>query len=387
MDDDVWSPSEITQLRNIVLELLDKKCDSNLYVMADPEIFRSFVNKCTRVFKTRSKEDISSKIYEEFDLSSLSVKKGKWSKKEEEIIKNKAREYVTEHEKSIEEILDSNNEERRKFYIFIAQDLQRPLRSVRKKINRLLNPKNHLGQYSEKELHALVLLEKKYKKSDTKWKDIGDKMGRSADSVRDRYVKAGKHYKNDKIPWSLDEELALLQAVNRYNTDWDKVSEAVGTKNRYKCLRKYYSIKSRTNYSSKGHKNFEDVKIDIVRILNKLDRNYLSDIDWYDVSRQVPNCSASYLKSVFRQMVAKYVPFSNDYSLQEIIDILMRKLGQVKSNKQLEKSAEPPDLEHVFIDIKEKCMETKCDVDNGSMEDSENDSCLWCIKQEVIDIN
>jgi hypothetical protein len=73
-----------------------------------------------------------------------------------------------------------SKEERSDFYPTISKGLQRPLFAVYRRVKRDYDVNNHKGVYTQAEVNTLKLLLQQYGPD---WKLIGEKLGRSAQSV------------------------------------------------------------------------------------------------------------------------------------------------------------------------------------------------------------
>ncbi|KAL5252753.1 hypothetical protein ACHWQZ_G015502 [Mnemiopsis leidyi] len=160
------------------------------------------------------------------DIEEIKYRTGKWLKEEEDTLKANAREYLLIHNLTLPDIFKLANKDRKPFYKHCSQNINRKYTNVYKKALRMFDEKNHLGHYTEQEIKTLKKLEATVK-DENKWKAIGEKMGRSANSVRDRATKIGAEVKKNKRKrkWTEKEKERFRIAFEKHGKEWQTVSE------------------------------------------------------------------------------------------------------------------------------------------------------------------
>lgn len=136
-------------------------------------------------------------------------KTGQWTKDEVNILKKNVETYCEKHAITdpTRVIFDMQKEERKDFYRQCAKGLERPLFSVYRRLLRMYDKKNHMGKYSKEEVDRLRKLTTKYGKD---WSKIGQEMGRSASSVKDK-MRLLRESNTGK--WMPEEEDRLVEAI------------------------------------------------------------------------------------------------------------------------------------------------------------------------------
>jgi len=127
-----------------------------------------------------SKDDKNS-----FQDKGVKWRMGMWSKDEVKLLKENIDKYckMQNIENPCQLIFGTPKDERKQFYKSIAKGISRPLFAIYRKTLRLYDRKNYIGKYSEEEVEKLRNLHTKHGND---WTTIGNLIGRSAASVKDR---------------------------------------------------------------------------------------------------------------------------------------------------------------------------------------------------------
>jgi len=230
-------------------------------------------------------------------LQGQSWKQGVWNKEEIEKLKQNILEYC--EDRNIKDpsciIFTSGKDERKDFYKTIAKDINRPLFSVYRRVVRMYDPKNHIGKYSSNELKKLQDLREQYGND---WQKIGQALGRSAASIKDRC----RHLKEDcnTGPWSSVEEDCLCEAVfalshslpeeNPVNgIPWIQVAQQVLTRSERQCRKKWLSFFNTKRVSAAEWDKEDDVYL--INRLSNIEADDDSNINWADLAHSWPRPS------------------------------------------------------------------------------------------------
>ncbi|XP_063678247.1 cyclin-D-binding Myb-like transcription factor 1 [Bolinopsis microptera] len=260
------------------------------------------------------------------DNGGLIFKTGKWMREEEEILKTNARGYLQENDLTLPALFALSAAERKPFFKHCCDNINRAYINVYKKAMRMFDEKNHLGSYTDKEISLLKKLSSSVD-DDHKWKVIGEKMGRSANSVRDRATKIGAEPKNRrKRKWTPQEKDRFKAAVEKHGHNWQLVSNAVGTRTPRQCLK--YSVDQR-NSENRGESMSMQDQVTMVELLSREPVNYTDDVDWKKIADKFPGgdnnpaITPLNLKCRFRKLIVYRIPFHYQLSFNDIMDILM----------------------------------------------------------------
>jgi len=230
-------------------------------------------------------------------LQGQSWKQGVWSKEEIEQLKKNIQEYCTDHNvKDLSHIIfTSGKDERKDFYKTIAKDINRPLFSVYRRVVRMYDPKNHVGKYSSNELQKLQDLRRQYGND---WQKIGQALGRSAASIKDRC----RHLKEDcnTGPWSSEEEDHLCEAVFALSNSlpgenpvngihWIQVAQQVLTRSERQCRKKWLSFFNTKRVSITEWDKEDDLHL--INRLSSIEADDDSNISWTDLAHSWPRPS------------------------------------------------------------------------------------------------
>jgi len=217
----------------------------------------------------------------------IAWKQGTWSVDEVSLLNSNIMEYCQQRgiEDPADIIFNMPKEDRKDFYRVASAGLQRPLFAVYRRIIRMYDAKNHIGKYTTEEVERLRELLEEY---GANWAAIGNAMGRSAQSVKDRCrlfkedVQAGK--------WKEEEEEKLITAVHEVcatsmgtsvtsNIPWAAVAELVKTRTEKQCRIKWLNA---LNWKQAGGKTGWSHKDDVM-LVSRIETSGCQDeasLDW-----------------------------------------------------------------------------------------------------------
>ncbi|KAL4226547.1 Cyclin-D-binding Myb-like transcription factor 1 [Mactra antiquata] len=223
--------------------------------------------------------------------SGATWKQGQWTKDEVDLLQENIAEYCKMHNINdpTEVIFEMTKDDRKQFYRTIARGLQRPLFSVYRRVTRMYDQKNHIGKYSYEEKIKLKELRAKHGND---WATIGQALGRSASSVKDKCRLMKETCNSGK--WLPEEEKRLTQAVYDlaggrpgedivHGLSWAAVAEKVITRSEKQCRTKWLNY---MNWKMKGGKEWtraEDMNL-IIRVAN-MGVTDDTQIDWDELAR------------------------------------------------------------------------------------------------------
>jgi len=187
----------------------------------DPSVFLSTnFNESAAVRDVNSTDDLNkawfttSKDKEALLDKGVVWKQGAWSQEEVSTLTENIKDYCLARgiEDPAHVIFNMSKEERNDFYPTIAKGLQRPLFAVYRRVKRDYDVNNHKGVYTASEVEILKNLLSKHGPD---WKLIGEKLGRSAQSVKDRSRQFKDiDLKTNNGKWTGEEEKRLVMAVH-----------------------------------------------------------------------------------------------------------------------------------------------------------------------------
>eukprot|EP00111_Clytia_hemisphaerica_P001875 TCONS_00005265-protein len=217
-------------------------------------------------------------------------KDGPWSLEEEELLRTNIDNYCERN--SIVDptlmIYSEIKDLRRSFYREINKGLNRTLFAIYRKIRRIYDTRNYAGKYNKEEEDRLMEL---HEELGTNWTDIGQAMGRSAASVKDK-IRLLKNKKNTGH-WSDDELKLLSETVHTLTKtkvgesvttgiNWKLVAEKLGTRNEKQCFGKWLNF---LNWKEAGGKKW--IKTDEIELISRVAYACVTcenDLDWAKLS-------------------------------------------------------------------------------------------------------
>lgn len=220
-----------------------------------------------------------------------SWKTGKWTLDEINLLKDNIEKYCKEHgiDDARQIIYHGSKYDRPKFYPTISVGLNRPVFAVYRRVKRMYDTQNYRGKYSAEEVKKLKDLHAKHGRD---WAAIGNQMGRSSDSVKDRcrLVLDNEHSLGK---WSAEEEFKLARAVYtltgaKYGTSvtanigWNTVASSVGTRTEKQCRAKWLNYLNWKMCNGKSWTKAEDAGL--VDRISALGVETEEEIDWRKLS-------------------------------------------------------------------------------------------------------
>ncbi|XP_013393350.1 cyclin-D-binding Myb-like transcription factor 1 [Lingula anatina] len=251
-------------------------------------------------------------------------KQGQWSKEEVDLLQMNIVNYCKSHgiADPTEIIFEMSKDERKDFYRRIAVGLERPLFSVYRRVIRMYDQKNHMGKYTPEEIEKLRELKVKY---GTDWARIGQALGRSAASVKDRCRLMKDTCNSGK--WLNDEEKRLAEAVMNLTggkqgdsvtsgLSWAAVADHVKTRSEKQCRTKWLNY---LNWKNKGGTDWtRDDDIQLTLRIIESGVNDENEVDWEGLTRNWSSArSPQWLRGKWWQL-KRHVPDYHALSLQEI---------------------------------------------------------------------
>ncbi|ESO06937.1 hypothetical protein HELRODRAFT_191249 [Helobdella robusta] len=286
-------------------------------------------------------------------------KQGQWNPDEIQLLQNNINDYCSLHNvEDPSEIIFSANKDRKDFYKQIAHGLKRPLFAVYRRVIRMYDRKNYIGKYSPEELVQLKELQKKY---GCDWTAIGNSIGRSASSVRDRCRLSRNKWKHGK--WGYDEELKLCEIVYKLSQSapgeditsglsWAEVAKYVGSRNDKQCRNKWLN---NLNWKQRGGVQWtlQDDKMLLNRLLG-LYLNEEADINWDQIAYKWPSVrSPQWLRCKWWAMKRKVSNY-NHLTFKENLTAVLRLFEMYDEEDQpvMATSAAADDMpEEFFFDM------------------------------------
>ncbi|CAG0901420.1 unnamed protein product [Darwinula stevensoni] len=278
-------------------------------------------------------------------------KQGMWSKEESDILQENIERYCQEqgidHPRKI--VFNMTRDERKGFYRIIARGIQRPLFSIYRRVVRMYEKQEKVGPYSQEEVEALKQLVSIHGKN---WKLIGAALGRSGESIKDRYRLVRDDCRNGK--WNEEEEQKLSDAVHQVcgqesgemavsGINWTEVAQIVGTRSEKQCRNKW--LHCLYWKESKGSVWTHKDDLILVEKIGALNAKEEGDIDW--TSLVLENWSAvrspQWLRNKWGQLKRTYVINHKDLPLEEVFKKLRENISARNPVKQQRAKSEKPD--------------------------------------------
>lgn len=325
--------------------------------------------------------------------SGATWKQGQWSKDEIELLQLNISEYCRSHNigDPTEIIFEMTKDDRKQFYRTIAKGLQRPLFSVYRRVTRMYDQKNHMGKYSYDEKVKLKELRAKHGND---WATIGQALGRSASSVKDKCRLMKETCNSGK--WLPEEEKRLTQAVYDlsggrpgedivHGLSWALVSEKVITRSEKQCRTKWLNY---MNWKMKGGKEWtreEDMNL-IIRIA-AMEVTDDSEIDWDDLASNWESVrSPQWLRGKWWSL-KRHIP---DYQILPFNELLqsmktfylhyVRIRNATSSTARTRKIVSSPGQSVQYVPIAVNGLTT---VDTSSIDDIDDSSVAYEVLQEL----
>ncbi|RVE68727.1 hypothetical protein OJAV_G00094290 [Oryzias javanicus] len=258
------------------------------------------------------------------------------------------------------------------FFERIAEGIPRPCHQVYTRAKKIFDNRNHMGRFSEDELHSL---QKLHQLHGNDWKAMSDKMDRSVYALQKRFVCLAPVHG----PWGEDEESRLKQAVRDHletvfqqslssglsmdqlcsNLPWQRISQKVETRHWNQCRLKWFNLlktmtKSGFNRGPQGY----PAKILLINTLFSMSVDDLADIEWDEVAHAIGNVTPMCVQRMFHRLKVTKVPNWTRMSYGDIITFLQDHVvpalqKRLSSCSSIPESQEPQaevkyQLSHIF---------------------------------------
>ncbi|XP_056138725.1 transcription termination factor 1-like isoform X2 [Lampris incognitus] len=247
-----------------------------------------------------------------------------------------------------------------RFFERIAEDIPRPCHQVHIRAKKMFDKQNHMGRFSEEEIHTLKKLQRLHGND---WKTISQKMNRSVYALEKRFAQLACRHG----AWDSEEVDRLMQAMMGLfcqnaagsspvcpwlsreqlsnNLPWKDISEQVQTRSWSQCREKWFThLKEKMACGrpafSGGIKTLE-AKLNLINTLYNMKAEDVTDIDWDQVAHVIGKVTAYYLQKSFHRLKVSSIPNWPTLSYCEIIDFLQQNVvPQLKSRLSKVKSVE-----------------------------------------------
>ncbi|XP_077540406.1 uncharacterized protein LOC144152813 isoform X1 [Haemaphysalis longicornis] len=262
-----------------------------------------------------------------------SWKQGMFSKEETDILEANIQKYCEERNISnpATVIFSMSKEERKDFYRTVAKGLNRPLFSVYRRVIRMYDNKNHIGKYTSEELDQLKVLRAAHGND---WRVIGNALGRSAASIKDRCRLMKENCRQGV--WLSAEERRLAEAVYELSgalpgemvsggLSWTAVAERVGSRSEKQCRTKWLNYLNWKEARGTHWSRQDDLTL--ISTVYALGVAEESMIDWAEFARDWSSVrSPQWLRGKWWSL-KRTVPNAGQLSFPEICDYLYKNYG------------------------------------------------------------
>lgn len=263
-----------------------------------------------------------------------SWKQGMFSKEECEILEGNIQKYCDERGigNPATVIFTMSKEERKDFYRTIAKGLNRPLFSVYRRVIRMYDKKNHVGKYTAAELDKLKELRAAHGND---WRVIGNALGRSAASIKDRCRLMKENCRQGL--WLPAEERRLAEAVYDLSgalpgemvtsgLSWTAVAERVASRSEKQCRTKWLNY---LNWKEAGgtHWTHED-DVTLISTVYALGVTDESMIDWVEFAKDWSSVrSPQWLRGKWWSL-KRHVPDASKMTFRELCEHLYKNYAE-----------------------------------------------------------
>lgn len=255
---------------------------------------------------------------------------GKWKREEIALLKENVDNFCRKNNITDphQMIFDATKDERKDFYPTISQGLNRPVFAVYRKVKRMYDTRNYRGKYTEEEVKRLKNLYAKYGKV---WTVIGQEMGRSSDSVKDR---CRLFLENERVigKWTEEEEERLAAAVYAQtgekpgtsitgNISWGSVADLVEKRTEKQCRAKWLNyLNWKLCRGDEWTKTNDRLLIERLLSLNIMSED---DIPWKKLSDGLTSSrSPQWLRSRWWNLKKLYLSENPDVTSITLTDLL-----------------------------------------------------------------
>lgn len=160
------------------------------------------------------------------------------------------------------------------------------------------------------------------------------------------FIRLSNNYTNHKV-WSDQELLLLLEGIEMYEDQWDKVVNHVGgNKNLEDCVEKFLTLPIEDNYINdviNAIKQKDHINYDASNIKNENGNNSLKKLDTIDQAKAIELTIKNLLNGLHKEIITEAIPkqskeLSEKYLketqgvIQEIVGLMINKL-ETKMNK------------------------------------------------------
>ncbi|KAF6730582.1 Transcription termination factor 1 [Oryzias melastigma] len=219
------------------------------------------------------------------------------------------------------------------FFEKIAEGIPRPCHQVYTRAKKIFDIRNHMGRFSEDELHSL---QKLHQLHGNDWKAMSDKMDRSVYALQKRFLLHTARGARTKSPGlkqairdhletvfqeSLGSGLTMDQLCS--NLPWQKISQKVETRHWNQCRLKWFNLLNKITKGKlpRGPEGYK-AKILLINTLFSMSVDDLADIEWDEVACAVGNVTPMCVQRMFHRLKVTKVPNWSRMSYGDIITFL-----------------------------------------------------------------
>lgn len=308
--------------------------------------------------ESRTPADINKLInydlprYKEFKKKGIPLTRGRFSVKENEILKKNVEDFLaltgidsgnklfyTDRFPAEQQTIKALKKNHR-FFATIANGIPRSCHDVYARGRKIFDSNAYKGTFSKSELHQLSKLQTLYGNN---WKKISELTGRSALSLEKRYSQLTER----TGLWSKKEVQKLLRAVRDHfvsvvqprasnigaiqisremlfkGLPWRTISEKVKTRCWNKCREKWLAVLAVK--MSNGAVQTEDArenKVKLIKAMYQMQVEDCADVNWDQLSALFGNVPPFYVQKKWNKLKIKHVPNWQSKCFADIVDFL-----------------------------------------------------------------